>query len=131
MPLIDPVTMSNMGTASQASSKPSLPIELLPTDLARIISHIQPVLVLSTYYLRFSGLVADPASSLLIGLIPLIITQSVYCVICLPPAGSTIRSARKGQKSKVVTGKKDGGPVVQISVSAQRTTLHIHERIAN
>jgi phosphatidylinositol glycan class F len=119
MPLIDPVTMSAAGPASQAElSKSSLPIELLPNDLAGLITHIHPVLLLSAYYLRFQSLVANPVQSLLIALVPLAIVQSIYCLFCLPPAGS--KQSKKVQKGKTGPGKKDGvaGPAGQIAVSS-------------
>ncbi|KAI9742308.1 MAG: Glycosylphosphatidylinositol (GPI) anchor assembly protein [Claussenomyces sp. TS43310] len=107
MPLIDPVTMSSDSVAAQGQvHKASSPIEVLPTDLARIFTHLHPVLLLSAYYLRFPSLVADPVLTLATGLIPLAIVQTAYCIICLPFAGSTPRAAKKAQKSKGGAAKK-------------------------
>jgi len=86
--------------ATAQSMKASSPIEPLPTDLARIVTHIQPVLLLSAYYLRFPSLVSDPVASLLVGLIPLTIVQATYCVVCLPPTGTTTGAVKRTQKGK-------------------------------
>jgi phosphatidylinositol glycan class F len=93
MPLIDPITMST--TAQMTPLKASLPIELLPTDLARIFTHVHPTLLLSAYYLRFPALVADPVPTLLNSLLPLAIIQISYAVICLPATGSGTKPAKK------------------------------------
>lgn len=95
MPLINPVTMS--GTSHTVSFKPSLPIELLQTDLSRIYTHVHPVILLSAYYLLFPALVADPVTTLFQSLLPLAIIQSSYAIICLPATGSSSRLSRKAK----------------------------------
>jgi phosphatidylinositol glycan class F len=96
MPLIDPVTMSAADPASQtAPVKTSSPIELLPNDLARIVSQVHPALLLSAYYLRFPAFVADPVPTLLNSLLPLAVVQIGYAVLCLPATGS--KPLRKGK----------------------------------
>ena len=97
MPLIDPVKMSGAGAPSSNPSKPSLPIELLPTDLARIFTHVHPVALLSAFYLRFPALVAEPVPTLLNSLLPLAVIQIAYAVICLPAAGSSSKPVKKGK----------------------------------
>ena len=125
MPLIDPVTMSTSPRPlNSLPAKTSLPIDLLPTDLARIYTHIHPILLVSTYYLRFPSLVADPVSSLLTSLIPLAIIQISYAAICLPAAGSTTTKLVKKAKPG---SKKDASalgfqPFVRLQVSI---TYHI------
>lgn len=93
MPLVDPVTMSSTG--QPAPPKASLPIELLPTGLAPIFTHIHPVLLLSAYYLRFPALVADPTQTLLNSLAPLAVVQMGYAIICLPATGTNPRPSKK------------------------------------
>ena len=106
MPLIDPVTMSSMSSASQSrSSRSSMPIELLPTAIAGS-NYVSPVLLLSTLYLRFPALVADPVATLLQALIPVTACQTAYCLYCLPVAGTNSRVAKRTQKSKGGTVKK-------------------------
>ncbi|KAH8811694.1 GPI biosynthesis protein Pig-F [Xylogone sp. PMI_703] len=80
---------------SSALSKPSTPTELLPTELARVFTHIHPALLLGAYYLRFPALVADPVSALLYSILPLAIIQIVYVLVCLPVAGSTTKPVKK------------------------------------
>jgi len=75
--------------------KISLPIELLPTDLARIFSQAHPALLLSAYYIRFPSLVADPVPTLLHSLLPLAALQLAYVVLCLPAAGSNTKAVKK------------------------------------
>jgi phosphatidylinositol glycan class F len=103
MPLIDPVTMSSAGAQTPAPAKPSLPIELLPTDFARIFSQAHPALLLSAYYLRFPALVADPVPTLLNSLLPLAAVQIVYAATCLPAVGS---NAKPAKKTKLNASKK-------------------------
>jgi len=96
MPLIDPVTMASTSpTDTTHPTKPSLPVELLPNDLARIVSQAHPALLLSAYYLRFPALVADPVSTLLHSLLPVAVIQIAYAVICLPAVGSTSKPVKK------------------------------------
>ncbi|RDW62832.1 hypothetical protein BP5796_11134 [Coleophoma crateriformis] len=88
--------MSSSGAKAQSSAaKLSLPVELLPSEVARIFTHIHPVLLLSAYYARFHSLVADPVHTLLSGILPLAITQILYAVLCLPATGSDKRPTLK------------------------------------
>lgn len=102
MPLIDPVTMA---TPDQASAK-SQPVELLPTDLARIFTNVHPVLLLSAYYLRFPALVADPITTLLQSLPIVAVLQIAYATLCLPPTG-TGTSSKPFKKAKSGAKKTD------------------------
>lgn len=104
MPLIDPVTMS---APDQPVAK-SQPIELLPTDLARIFTNVHPALLLSAYYLRFPALVADPVTTLLQSLPILAILQIAYAIFCLPPTGS-------GTSSKPIKKAKSGAKKINSS----------------
>jgi phosphatidylinositol glycan class F len=88
--------------------KPSLPIELLPTDLARIYTHVHPAVLLSAYYLRFPALVSAPVSTLLNSLLPLAIIQISYALICLPATGSGTKLVKK---SKLGAKKADGSTI--------------------
>ena len=82
MPLIDSVTMSSAGQKSNSSlQKQSLPIELLPTDIARIFTHVHPAILLSAYYLRFPALVTEPVPTLLASVLPLAIIQIAYATL--------------------------------------------------
>lgn len=105
MPLIDPVTMS----APDQSPIKSQPVELLPTDLARVLTNVHPVLLLSAYYLRFPALVADPITTLLQLLPILAIFQIVYAAFCLPPTGSGT-SSKPVKKAKPGSKKLDASP---------------------
>ena len=97
MPLIDPVTMSSAGAQDPPPARPSLPIELLPTDFARIFSQAHPALQLSAYYLRFPALVADPVPTLLESLFPLALIQIAWAVICLPAVGTSSKPVKKAK----------------------------------
>jgi hypothetical protein len=103
MPLIDPVTISSAGAQAPPPAKPSLPIELLPTDFARIFSQAHPAILLSAYYLRFPALVADPVPTLLNSLLPLAAVQIIYAATCLPAVGS---NAKPAKKTKLNASKK-------------------------
>lgn len=106
MPLIDPVTMSGINSVSGEASKPkSFPTEFLSSDMARIVTHIQPAILLSAYYFRFNALVADPVHTLLHSLLPVALLQVAYAVVCLPAAGSNMaKKLKPGEKRKVTEG---------------------------
>ncbi|RDL39206.1 uncharacterized protein BP5553_03546 [Venustampulla echinocandica] len=97
MPLVDPITMSIVAPASSPSTpaKPSQPIELLPTPIARLVSQAHPALLLSAYYFRFPAFVADPVPTLLSSLLPLAVVQTAYAITCLPATGSNTKPAKK------------------------------------
>ncbi|CAG8978196.1 hypothetical protein HYALB_00011431 [Hymenoscyphus albidus] len=98
MPLIDPVTMSATTKTTPAGTppvKPSLPVELLPNDLARIISQAHPVVLLAGFYIRFPALVENPAATLLSSLLLVSLVQIGYVILCLPPTGQSIKPAKK------------------------------------
>jgi hypothetical protein len=126
MPLVDPVTMSGISAAPQARS--SMPIDLLPNDIARVATHLQPIIYLSSFYLRFPALVSDPVSALLISLIPLALCQAAYCILCLPATNVAAKSPKKSQKSKTVALKKpsDQQPTSNISVGACTGIERLH-----
>ncbi|KAK4993445.1 Glycosylphosphatidylinositol (GPI) anchor assembly protein [Elasticomyces elasticus] len=103
--------MSAIGTATKAAKQQqaSAPISHLDSDVAKIFTHLQPVLVLTSYYLQFRFLVADPVTTLLTSTVPLSILQTAYVVICLPPTGSSnvASTPKPGQKRKAA--KVDAG----------------------
>jgi hypothetical protein len=84
---------------SQAEPR-SRPIELRDDSAAQLATHLQPVLLLSTIYLGFSTLVADPVAALSWGLIPLAAIKIAFCTLSLPVAGT--KAARKVPKVKGV-----------------------------
>jgi phosphatidylinositol glycan class F len=110
MPVIDPVTMSGIDAATAAAAvKPSLPIELLPTDVAKIVSQAHPALLLAAYYFRFPALVAEPVPTLLQSILPVALIQTVYAVLCLPAVGSGTKLVKKAKlnapkKTELPTG---------------------------
>lgn len=132
MPLIDPVTMASISQEKATiPAKPSLPVELLPTDLARIVSQAHPALLLSAYYLRFPALVADPVSTLLNSLLPLAAIQIAYAIICLPAVGSTskpVKKAKPGEKKKTPEASSAWGLVSLHSSIRCRLQLIISRR---
>ncbi|KAG9236208.1 GPI biosynthesis protein Pig-F [Amylocarpus encephaloides] len=97
-------------TAKGAYAKTSLPTDLLPTDLARIVSQTHPALLLAAYYIRFPAFVADPVSTLLGSLLPLAVIQIVYATICLPPTGSSMKPMRKPKIGALKKTTAEGPP---------------------
>lgn len=87
--------------APSAPNPPASPIDPLPTDLARLYTHIHPLLLLSLFAWRFDALVADPASVLLSSLLPVAVLQVAYVALCLPPTN--------GSSSAAVIRRKVGG----------------------
>lgn len=73
--------------------------------MARIVTHIQPAILLSAYYFRFNALVADPVHTLLHSLLPVALLQVAYAVVCLPAAGSNMaKKLKPGEKRKGLEG---------------------------
>ena len=64
-------------------------INILPTDSARLYTHIHPAIVLGCLYFFFPHLVNDPVTELLTAAVPLSFLQGAYCVICLPPSSGS------------------------------------------
>jgi hypothetical protein len=77
------------------------PIPLLPTPSARLYTHLHSFLLPALYLFRASALVADPLTTLTYDILPLATLQSLFCVLCLPPAGSWN------------SGTKDGGRIIE------------------
>ncbi|KAJ3463191.1 hypothetical protein MRS44_007977 [Fusarium solani] len=107
MPLIDPVTMSTTlikgAPAQPAAPKAVVPaIPLLNTPLALPVSVVHQLVLAGLFVWRFEALVADPVSTLQIGLPVVAVIQTLYVTLCLPAAGS---SGAKGSK-KLRPGEK-------------------------
>ncbi|KAF2806285.1 glycosylphosphatidylinositol anchor biosynthesis protein 11 [Mytilinidion resinicola] len=88
------------------------PIDILPTDAARLYTHIHPALLLSLYALRFNAIVADPVPALLQTLIPLSALQIAYVTVCLPPtagSGSSTPAVPKAAKKRASAAKTATG----------------------
>jgi phosphatidylinositol glycan class F len=95
-------------SAAPPPQKASSQISLLPTDIARIFTHVHPALVLSAFYLRFPALVADPTAALLNSLVLLAVIQMAFAVVCLPATGSSSAS-KPSRKSKPGAKKTTSG----------------------
>lgn len=116
--------MSIAGASPQVITlKPSFPIELLSTDLARIFSQIHPAILLSAYYLRFPALVSNPTSTLLKSLLPLAAVQILYAVVCLPAVGSNTKVVKKVKLN--APKKTEGVFATRILVSSAEGTYQM------
>lgn len=82
---------STQPSTQAPAPKPSAPpVNILPSQAARIYSIAHPAILLSLFSVRFPKLVADPVDALL-GDLPLLATlQVAYVMVCLPPAGSSV-----------------------------------------
>jgi GPI ethanolamine phosphate transferase 2/3 subunit F len=87
-------------------AQPPKPIDLLPNDIASVVAHLQPIVYLSSFYLIFPSIVVDPVATLKISLVPLAFLQAVYCIACLPAAGSATQPPKKTRKSTSGAVKK-------------------------
>ncbi|KAL1615121.1 Glycosylphosphatidylinositol (GPI) anchor assembly protein [Diplodia seriata] len=108
--------------SSSAPASSSKPIETLNTDIARIYTHIHPILVVSIFAVQFNGIVADPVPSLFNALVPLSVLQVVYAILCLPAAGSSSKSSG-GARRKGASGKAEAGIGSKVSVGASIRSL--------
>ncbi len=100
--------------AVPAPKAPATPVEPLNTDIARLYTHIHPLVVLSLYAYKFNDLVADPARVLLGTLLPVAVLQIAYVAVCLPPTSGTssapqIKKQKTGDKKKAAPGKLEQG----------------------
>lgn len=78
------------------------PVNVLENDVARLVTHLHPVLLLVLFASQFQSLVNDPVSTLLGTALPLSILQTVYLVLCLPGTGKAPPPKRgKGGKRKI------------------------------
>jgi phosphatidylinositol glycan class F len=95
-------TVINPSAVAQPRA-PATPVEPLANDVARLYTHLHPVLVLSLYAFKFRDIVADPVPALLSTLLPLGVLQIAYVAVCLPPTGGT------SQLKKHTPGKVESG----------------------
>ena len=112
MPFIESVTMS--ATGDPILAKPSFPIELLQTDLARLFTNAHPAILLAAFTLRFPSFVSDPVSTLLSSLLPLAIIQASYAVICLPATGTATKLVKKPKLGTKKNESPSRAPVVSM-----------------
>lgn len=87
-------------TPQTPTEKPSTPpVNILSSPVSRVYSIIHPALLLALGAAHFETLVANPTKGLLNSLPWLTLSQILYVVICLPPAGSTETTAPADGKS--------------------------------
>jgi phosphatidylinositol glycan class F len=115
---------------ASATSRPkpstAAPIEPLQNDMARLYTHVHPVVILSLYAFKFNALVADPVPALLSLLAPLAVLQIAYVAICLPPTGETpkVKKSKPGEKKRYGPGKLESG--VNGTIVVRRPPLGDH-----
>jgi len=133
----DPATMTETESKRRKFLSTSLPIDILPTDTARLYTHMHPFLVLGVYYLRFNALVADPVSTLLTSLLPLSVLQISSAVTCLPAAkraakqSTPVKSAKQGQRKKPGASKAENGLSNKLVVCIQYTGVPIRVNVSH
>ena len=88
----------------------SQPISILPSDTARVYTHIHPVLLFVYYYLRFPVIVANPVPALFFDLVPISILQSLYAVLCLPSSMYWKHVPSKPNKTSLPRKAKSSNP---------------------
>ena len=101
----------------------SQPISVLPTDIARLYTHLHPVVILTVYYFCFPYLVDDPVSVLSKAIAPLAHLQITYCVVCLPQSSGS--STSSSTSSKGPTTRKR----VQFAQSTKSKPASVRSRI--
>ncbi|RMZ77033.1 hypothetical protein DV738_g4634, partial [Chaetothyriales sp. CBS 135597] len=93
--------------AARVLTPSTCPIPLLPEPHTRALSASYTALIPVYYYLRSADLVRDPLSTLTYDLIPISITTSLFCALCLPSAGTWN------------SGPKDAGRIIEGSATAK------------
>lgn len=124
MVLLDPVTMSapiGKATASQTSKTKegetsTQAVRTIASSQAQIVKHVHSVLLLSSFFMRFNALVADPVSTMSNSVPIVAAIQAVYAIVCLPAVGSHVakpaKKLRPGEKRK--SGSESTGPNVAV-----------------
>lgn len=95
-----------------------MPIEVSPTVFGA--NYIHAVVLLARFYIRFPALVAHPVRTLFEALLPVAAGQTIYCLSCLPIAGSGSKGVKRSPNSKGGAAKKLGDgpqPTEKITVS--------------
>ena len=77
------------------------PIPLLPSPTSRYGSYTFTLLIPLYYYFRSTALINAPLETLIQDLAPIAIAQAVFCVTCLPSAGTWN------------SGTKDAGKIIE------------------
>ena len=116
--------MSATSPAPRVTKAQFTTVSLLDSDLARIYTHIHPLIILSIYFLSFSLIVADPVSALASLLAPLIALQVLYVVVCLPPTGSHNVPGHAGKNKSAGPGKK-GGKKGEVTLGMKFVVCHL------
>lgn len=101
----------------------SQPISVLPTDIARLYTHLHPIVILTVYYFCFPYLVADPVSVLSKALAPLAHLQITYCVVCLPQSSGSSTPPPTSSKGSISRKR------VQFAQSAKSKPTTVGSRI--
>ena len=101
----------------------SQPISVLPTDIARLYTHLHPIVILTAYYFCFPYLVNDPVQVLSKAIAPLAHLQITYCVVCLPQSSGS--STPPSTSSKGPTTRKR----VQFAQSTKSRPASVRSRI--
>lgn len=80
-------------------------IPLLDSDLAKYYSLAHTGQLLVYYYLRSTSLIADPLTTMMQDILPLAMSQCLFCAVCLPSVGSWYSGTDAGE---VVKGSATG-----------------------
>lgn len=100
-PLVNLLPETRHVSAAQRLLKPTTQaIPLLDSDLAKYYSLAHTGQLLVYYYLRSSSLIADPLSTMIQDIIPLAVSQSLFCAICLPAVGNWYSGTDAGEVIK-------------------------------
>lgn len=110
-PLVNFLPETRHVSAKQRLLKPTTQaIPLLDGELAKYYSLAHTGQLLIYYYLRSSHLVSDPLTTMIQDLLPLAVSQSVFCAICLPTVGNWHSGTDAGEmiKGSATTPSKSG-----------------------
>lgn len=129
--LIDMLPETKHIPAAERLLKPKTnAIPLLQTNIARYGSYAITGQTLLYYYLRAGSLVANPLATMMYDLLPLALSQCLFCAVCLPSvgrwnsgtdAGEMIKgTANTNSKTFKPTVRKKPGPNMQ-KTSAKST----------
>ena len=129
---LNSLSQPNPATMPHRTTKPNI-IGLSPT----LLTHLHPLILLTSYFLQFPSLVASPPSTLVSSLFPLTAIQIAYAVLCLDgaahphghPTSSTDKKSKPGSlRPRKADSASSGGITGQILVLPPNSYSNLNYR---
>lgn len=99
--------IASKAASKDGSSEPTnfLAIETIDNEIAWLTTLSHPVLLLSIYFWDFKYMIAHPIAAMTSKLPIVLAVQMLWCIVCLPPAGSVTKKGSKSVMGQVKPAK--------------------------